>query len=63
MSRRSGSGALWPTTSRPGGPSNSSTLVRPARVVRLRATADGRATVAVLAAREPLHPGPPARRA
>ena len=31
--------------------------------VRLRATADGRATVAVLAAREPLHPGPPARRA
>jgi len=30
---------------------------------RLRATADGKATVAVLAAREPLHPGPPARRA
>ena len=60
MSRRSGSGAPCPTTSPRSRPSNSWTPGAPgAGTCRLRATADGKATVATLAAREPLRPAPP----
>ena len=41
------------------GPAAAGHLVRPRGDVRLRAAADGKATVATLAAREPLRPAPP----